>query len=291
MGEAAQRKKLEQAIQAAKTPAGLATKRETYARNWSEKDAAAFARDGHYAWMASHVGGKHRVLEIGTGDGSGTIELLRAGHVVVSVDENPSCLGRAGVNISSAGFPVVTELRGTAHQGEDGYEVKYEPITSPEATTGALLIEGDTLNDPSLLSWLRSMPPFDAVVCWLMGSHRARQLNLALPRVSAGLYRLHVQNKLYEFADTVLQSDGILNIVDRGTIGTTPAAIEILNADLFRSHEEQASPTSLRVDAMVETRPYKASASGVKMEMTVGSSGLVFADIELGLTSIVARKP
>jgi SAM-dependent methyltransferase len=290
MGEAARRKRLKQAIEAAKTPDGLAVERETYARNWSEGDAAKFATDGHYAWMASHLSSKDRVLEIGTGDGRGTIELLRAGHVVVSVDENPACLGRATKNISDAGFSVKTELRGTPRQGEGGYVVKYEPIAFPAPTAGALLIEGDTLNDPDLLSWLKSLPPFDAVTCWLMGSHRARQLNLALRMESADLYRLRVQNNLYVFADTILQSGGVLNIVDRGAIGTTPATISLLTADTVQSHGDQASPTSLQIDEQVETRPYAAPSGGLKMEATVGSAGIVLADIELGLVSTIARK-
>lgn len=291
MGEAARRKRLERAFEAAKTPAGMAAEREEYARTWSESDAAAFAAGGHYAWMASHVTGKHRVLEIGTGDGRGTIELLRAGHVVVSVDENPACLRRAQKSISDAGFAVTTELRGTVHPGKDGYTVAYQPVNSLAPVAGALLVEGDTLNDPVLLSWLKSLPPFDAVTCWLMGSHRARQLNLALPRESANLYRLRVQNRLYEFADTILQSGGILNIVDRGTIGTTPAAIALLTADAIQSHEDQASSTSLRIDARVDMRRYNAPAGGLKMQVTLGTSGLVPADVELGLTSTIARKP
>jgi hypothetical protein len=60
--------------------------RETYAKNWSEGHATPFTTDGHFQWMADFVKGRFLVLEIGTGDGAGTLALCANGSTVVSVD-------------------------------------------------------------------------------------------------------------------------------------------------------------------------------------------------------------
>ncbi len=276
---------------AAKTPEGMEAEREQYAKTWSDIDAAAFDRDGHYAWMAEHVTEYRRVLEIGGGDGRGTLALLRAGHHVVSVDENPACLKRAKDRLDRAGFPVAIELRGAVVGEEGGYRVTYDPVVSTSIGPRCLLIEGDTLNDQHLLCWLKTKArPFDAVVCWLIGSHRARPFNVELHEDDAPDYRLRVQNGLYVLADEVLRSGGVLNVIDRGTIGLTEEIIEQLRVDKAQSHWEQASATSLRVDYRVNVRAYDPP-DGVPMQLTLGTSGCVLRDVTTGLVSVLARKP
>ncbi|WNG45896.1 class I SAM-dependent methyltransferase [Archangium minus] len=297
MGKQSRKKKLErerkQAIEAAKTLPGLTHERELYAKSWSQHDAAKFAQDAHYAWMASFTAGYDRILEIGTGDGRGTIELLRAGHSVVSIDENPACLHIAQRKIEAAGFAVAVEQRETLQQGNDGYAITYKPPTSNMPVSGALLLEGDLLNDPSLLAWLKGLPRFDAVVCWLMGSHRARPFNTALEPLPAGAYRLRVQNQVYRLADTVLRTGGILHIVDRAEISSSEKMAELLRLDTQKAHEEQASAfSSLRVDPRIEARPYEPPEKpGVLMGMTPGLSGRIPMSDKTGLVSIISRKP
>jgi hypothetical protein len=117
-------------------------------------------------------------------------------------------------------------------------------------------------------------------------------LNVALPQEDAHLYRLRVQNALYVFADNILRSGGVLNIVDRGAIATTPEWIEPLRLDTVQSHGEQASPTSLKIDPNIETRPYNPpSGQGVKMAMTLGMSGVLVPEALTGFVSVIARKP
>lgn len=276
-------------LRRAKTPEGMAFERERYAETWNDEDASRFSREGHYKWMAEQVQGHHLVLEIGTGNGGGTIELLRAGHVVVSVDENPACLRLAEQHIQAAGYPVTMVLRGTVSAGRDGYVIDYTPISQRLPSEGALLIEGDTINDLQLGTWLLQ-ENFDAVVCWLIGSHRARQLNSALPTENALLYRLRVQNALYVQAETLLRPGGVLNLIDRGLIATTEDWIERLRQDSVDAHRDQASPTQLVVEAAVNTRPY-TPPGGVKMEATLGTSGTVVPFAIPGFQSVRARKP
>ena len=63
-----------------------------YARNWSGGNAAQFEAGGGHTWMAEQVPEGSLVFELGTGDGRGTVALLRRGCTVISIDENPQCL-------------------------------------------------------------------------------------------------------------------------------------------------------------------------------------------------------
>ena len=277
---------------AAKTPEGLAAERERYAKMWSAVDAASFETQGLYDWMASHVYGHSSVFEVGVGDGSGTAALLRAGHVVVGVDENPSCLRMARARLTAAGHAVEVVERGAVQPGVQCYSVSYAPIVKPMPGTGALLVEGDTLNDPGLFTWLATIPPFDAVVCWLLGSHRARTFNSALEPDEACEYRLRVQNSVYVFSERILRSGGVLNVVDRSMLPTTPEWIEAVRQDNYGAHKEQASPTSLVVDPHIDSKRYVPPPSvGIQMGVTRGASGIVIPNAVPGLSSVVALKP
>jgi len=297
MGEAARKKKLARekaaAINAAKTPEGMAKERQLYAEGWANGHAAQFEGAGAYAWMAEHVHGFNRILEIGTGDGRGTIALLRAGHSVVSVDENTACLERAVTTIRDAGFECQTLWRGKVSGAADGYSISYDDISlMPQQSSRAILIEGDTLTDDGLLSWLHSIEPFDAVACWLIGSHRARQLNVALPKEDAGSYRLRVQNALHLLSDRVLRPGGVLHIVDRRIVPARREDYELALTDMVRAHADQASQSSLIVDQNVTVRRYEpASENFVRMGLTPGVSGYTPPSDGEGLFSIIARKP
>lgn len=86
--------------------------REQYARDWSRGHAERLSADGHYSWMAAFLAGRNLLLEIGTGDGSGTLALVGNGAVVVSIEKNPYCLEMAKKNLLKSDVPVVTVSRG-----------------------------------------------------------------------------------------------------------------------------------------------------------------------------------
>ena len=76
---------------------------------------------------------------------------------------------------------------------------------------GALLMDGDIQNNSKLLSWLRENGPFDAVTCWLIGTHHARTYNEVFDAINVSdvlEYRLSVQNRVYELADQILRAGG-----------------------------------------------------------------------------------
>jgi len=268
---------------------GLRIKRSEYADSWSQGNAAKFEQDGHYAWMAGFLDGYERIIEIGTGDGRGTMELARRGHIVISIDENPTCLHLARERLSTAGIPVLYQDREVSETIGDNYVIRYPRHPGDWPSNGVLLVEGDLLNDPQLLDWATTHKA-DAVVCWLMGTHKARHKNEGLKHYGipdSGGYRLAVENMTYKFADIVLRPGGILHFVRRGE-GTTS---ELLYKDLLYGVREQAAETSLVVDESFPERPYEESTAGVDMGMKPGTSGRVPTDYKPTLTSIIVRKP
>lgn len=266
-----------------------------YATTWDSKNATNFANGGHYAWMADFVDDYERVLEIGTGTGNATLTLAQKGHSVISVDENDKCLEIAKQRLANAGVEVEFQQRGKVVSEYPGYVVEYcQPTIAVPRPGGVALIEGDALADDSLNEWLVANGPFDAVVCWLIGTHDVRfaNLNIAskqLPGPSG--YRLCVQNRVYELADRVLRSGGILHIVDRAERRTAETR-EWLNDDALKSHQEQASVTNMAVDpTSIRCRDYSDPPDGVKMIVSPGTSGRMLGHIEITLFSIIARKP
>lgn len=240
--------------------------RATYARTWSRGDARAFEADGHYSWMARFVGGFSRVFEVGVGDGRATLELLNQGHVVVGIDENPECLALAEARIRTAGKPVSVVHRQTAVSYGGGHALAFTPASLEWPEQGALLVDADLLNDPSLWDWATGSTA-DAVICWLMGTHNARERNdyVAWLRVGSSTeYRLRVENKAFEFADRLLRPGGVLHLVRRGEGDES----SLVRDDIIRAAREQAATTALVVEAALAQRPYSQAADGVGCVIT-----------------------
>jgi SAM-dependent methyltransferase len=261
--------------------------RENYADRWAV-NAGSFEQDGHYEWMASFVKSERLVLEVGTGDGRSTLALIRDGHSVVGVDENTVCLDRAEARLKAAGVRVVRERRERVRAtGGSGYALSYpRPVNKPEPGT-ALLLEADFASDATLEEWLAEVGPFDAVVCWCIGTHGAREHNDAVGSMDDKSYRLKIQNRVYEVADRILKPGGVLQTVDRAGVVSAEMFPKMLGA-----HEAQASVTSLKIEPRVAVRPYKAvDNGGCQMVFVVGPDGKVPDFSEANFTSILARKP
>lgn len=197
----------------------LAKARAQYALEWGSGNAQQFATRGHYDWMAGFLDGHRRVLEIGTGSGSGTLALLATGHAVVSIDENPECLKLARQKLIAAGHAAVHESRELVEADRRGYRIRYRQPASAFPASGALLLEGDLLNDPALIEWIGAHAPIDAIACWLIGTYFERSQNTAIVGLAIANpsdYRVRVHRALAELADRILPRGGVLHLVDRG---------------------------------------------------------------------------
>ena len=103
-----------------------------------------------------------------------------------------------------------------------------------------------------------------------------------------GNNRLFVQNEVYETADKILRTGGILQIVDRGENTNASYLVE----DIIEAHKDQASTTSLVVES-VKSLPYsEPSVSGSQpMILTPGISGRIPKTFSMAFWSIISRKP
>lgn len=230
--------------------------RRRYAEEWSG-NATTFARDGHYAWMAALLEGHDPILEIGPGNGCGTIALAARGHAVVAVEENPDCLERTHAGLVAAGFDVARERREVLDAEPEGYAVRYGKPASALPQRGALLLEGDVLNDPALESWLIGNGLFGAIACWLMGTYFERTQNAGIKGLSITSpdnYRLRVHEKLFQLAGRVLRDKGIVHIVDRSLLvpddtGAQPGSAPWL-ARARAAYDALARPHAFKVTAL-----------------------------------------
>ena len=270
----------------------LNEKRTQYAAQWNAVNASLFSDEGHYEWMKGLIGPYDTILEIGTGAGSGTLALVGPGKTIISFDENPACLRFAKDRLEANGNAVQYIQREATSATQDGYIIRYSPISLDPLAQGVTLLEGDLLTDNDLVTWLKSLPPFDAIVCWLIGTHGARQENRGFDWKKLGnhpgMYRLTVQNRVYELADELLRPGGVLQIVDRGEAPESA----LLRTDCLNAHRDQASVTSLQVESL-EYRLYEDphQSGGLEIGLSLGKSGRMPNEFKMALVSVISRKP
>ncbi len=223
--------------------------RNEYKKQWLI-DSKTINERNHYDWMESFIKPYYLVLEIGTGTGYSTLKLLNNNHKVISIDENIECLNKAYSFLISQGKRVKLIKRGKLSSKvniSQKYKINYKKIDKniDIEKFDVILIEADALNvnDSYFFDWLKALGHFDAVICWLVGTHSARKFNESVESWvnTPAEYRLSVQNKVYELADIVLRTEGVLHIVDRA-----PEVNEEIKEVMITCHRDQASVTSLR---------------------------------------------
>lgn len=190
-----------------------------YSREW-EINSKHFEAAGYYKWMADKLELKSgSVLEIGCGNGTSTFELSKRGFQIISLDENPTCLKKAHQRLLECGISAKLHLRGAIHGSEErDHRITYSPLKRVSGVQ-VVLIEGSVTNSGSVAGLAAAYGKFDAVICWLMGTHSAMQFNKDVTTAgvfSAAAYRMFAQSSTYRLANTLLKPGGTLHIVDRG---------------------------------------------------------------------------
>jgi SAM-dependent methyltransferase len=260
--------------------------RQDYASAW-QITSGFFDTEGHYDWMAGQLAGCERVLEIGCGSGYSSAALCRAGHMLVALDENPECVRRTAARLREGGFVAQEVTRGRVVARQNGYAINYAKLPHTLPRTG-LVLEADAMHDTRLHAWLEAGPRFDAVACWLIGTHHARGFNVCIQNLnitSAGMLRQVMQRKTYMLAASVLRESGRLNIIDRMQHPDSPALI----AELEASHARLAQGTGLRIIS-IAVRPYREPETEGQTVMVASRNSAVLDASRLALVSIVAEK-
>jgi SAM-dependent methyltransferase len=263
-----------------------------YINEWL-KDSNYFYEQGYYNWMANCLFEKinpQMVLDIGCGNGNGIIELLKNGNIknIITIEENESCINLASRNIEEKGIDAKKIIRNDPVFIREQYANKYSEIIDfdPSRVT---IIQGDIFRDENLKDYIKRLK-FDAVTCWLLGTHES--INNNSDYINAGVqdnktFRLLVQNCIYELSDIILNKDGFLQIVDRGEI---PYNEEIMEQYLG-CHKEQASVTSLKVAEDIKFLEYKPLDNGIRMiKASIDLNGRKSAPIGTAFISILSKK-
>lgn len=187
---------------------GVAMTPSQYATEW-ERSAAAFSSAGHYKWMSEQLGKAKRVIEIGCGSGASTEALLNDGRYVLAIESNRQCANLA--------------LQRLKEKGIFADEITIEQLSQlpPSQEAKLQIVVADVLS----LDFDQISPgTFDAIVCWMTGthphhiSHALNKSYTSLGQNDMALYRTTIQDRCYELGTHVLKSEGVVHVVDRAAI-------------------------------------------------------------------------
>jgi len=222
-----------------------------YCRNWAS-NAENLARQGAYTWIADQLSElrPRRVLDFGCGTGEGVVALYRHyASQIVSLEENSQCIRVAESTLATTAITKIeTPVRlGYIEYSDGTHDIVLDRSIAIKTTPPITIIHADALCDDALLSnFLRSEPPFDAVTVWLTGTFMGRRTCRYITKrgiTSPEMYRIALQNRVYEVAGKVLRPGGWLQIVDR----TEPIGNDSLAEDLLLHQREQAEGTGVEV--------------------------------------------
>ena len=178
---------------------------EQYAERW-HNSAMVFAQYSHYFWMAEQVGSLQSVLEVGCGSGEATYELTKKVSNIVVVEVSPVLASAArdllvdkGIDVNLVDSPFI------------------EPLNFKEVQVTILVCDFFD----SRIEYLLAGSCFGAVICWMIGAYPdliSKNIDKSIDQFSGeemAEYREKIHRRCYEIGVNILDSDGVVNIVDR----------------------------------------------------------------------------
>ncbi|MDH1932988.1 methyltransferase domain-containing protein [Pseudomonas sp. GD03696] len=223
-----------------------------YAQEW-KVDGEHISNDGHHFWMAEQLGQQNLVVEIGCGAGASTLTLAKKSRVIC-IESNPTlvefCKDNLLANNVSAQVLTISELT--------------------EATSQVVIVHCDIF-DLSIEQHLKAMKP-TAIVCWLIGAAPetiAKNINKDLEDFTGAemaFYREKVHSRAYKLGANVLESKGVIHIVDRIGIRSWNDK-DLVRAAVVEMHSELAGADYLvdKNNAYLRRTPKGVSQSSISM--------------------------
>jgi predicted O-methyltransferase YrrM len=206
---------------------GIAMTDAQYMQNWA-KESASLEGIGAYTWMAVHLAGASRVLEVGCGSGRGTLALLSSPRQVIAVEANEAALSATEALLDTNGFSSVRvpALGLAAGRPEDVVLVEASFLDVADKATANLRL--------------------DAVACWnigaapaLIATHNAVSPE-SLPPQAIGEYRLAVQRACYRLAARAMDKGALVHVVDRTAVDVKQ--MKLMATELTRMQQEICGP-------------------------------------------------
>lgn len=129
-----------------------------YSLEWAIQ-STYFQQKGYYSWMASKIKKDSNIIEVGSGCGLGTLELIKSGHKIICIESNPDCALATVKTLSN-------------------HKIKSVQVN----TVAEALIESSNGNVPILLvdvlkitenQWQELAENMNCILCWLFGTYPA----------------------------------------------------------------------------------------------------------------------
>lgn len=194
----------------------------SYAKKW-DITSDLIKEKGGYNWMSGFIEENDKVLEIGCGNGNGTLELANKGHKIISIEENINCIKITSEKLRQSNITYKAILRGTLYDNGSKFSIEYNSnLDNYDSNIQVYIIEGNILNfsckeDISLFRWLLDIAPFDGIICWLMGTHKLFSYNTLFTKTPnfATYYRNTIQFLIAQLKDSFISKNGFIHFVDR----------------------------------------------------------------------------
>lgn len=181
------------------------TKKEKYASEWNSS-AEYFAEHNSYKHLAMQISPYKTVLEIGCGTGQSTLALLKEGHSVIALDQNPYCISRAFNLISASQYSIKNSLC--------------------ELTKNSVCFIECDITDETNINELLSGSNVDIVICWNVGTYwdtekeedvipKMLQYGLAIEQIQQNLESSYGELVIWNSCKIAKDKNCAIQIVDR----------------------------------------------------------------------------
>jgi hypothetical protein len=172
-----------------------------YSRTW-EISSIAYKERGFYKWCIERITKGVNILEIGTGIGITMLDLIEAGFVVSSLEDN-----------------LFNYEKSKKRLVDSGKKVNYlMSITEARQKFG----ENNLIRSNFITEWneVVNVVKYDTVICWFVGVHHNAHENpelieLGYDQRDFGHYRHLIYNRIFQVISLRLPVGGIISLIER----------------------------------------------------------------------------
>lgn len=230
----------------------LEVSKTSYLKEW-EYTSEYYHEMGYYDLLTESLPKDLTVLEIGCGAGHSTLSLTPHSKLLISIDENNNCIERTHTNLISAGLQSAKYMRSSTAVDDESlsFRVKYSDLDLT-SNNSIHLVEGDILNDDSLINTLFNTHQFDLITCWMIGGHdlllnnehqlRKGRTGIGRTPLMVQEYKFEVLEQVAQLSSKLLKTSGIFSVAERMNIDI---AQQFTEEQILRNFHQYIEPHGL----------------------------------------------